>query len=96
MRWRRRTSTSSTTDGSRTASHGGFDVAYCSPAEGDLRLDVTRRPVRRRASRCPIDGYPRFDNPFVQAAEGEAVLRITDDVGGFVLDLAAGTRSSVR
>lgn len=74
--------------------HAGFDVVYDSPAEGRLELrhdgglTVDGAPVA-------IDGYPRFDNPFVSASEGEPVLRIADDVGGFVLDLGAGKRTAV-
>ena len=71
--------------------HVGFDVSYRSPAEGVLRLDREGR-LEVDGRHVATSGYPRFDNPFTSVAEGGSVVRLADDSGTFLLDLAAGTR----
>jgi hypothetical protein len=71
--------------------HPGFGVRYESPAEGLVEW--------RRDTGLLVDGAPvdlehdhRFDNPYTSIRRGETVVPIRDDVGGWELDLAAGTR----
>jgi hypothetical protein len=70
--------------------HLGFDVDFASPAEGRLvlaaqgGLTVDGRPV-------PLDGYPRFDNPFTSVDPGAPEVPIAVDAGVLVLDLTGGT-----
>jgi hypothetical protein len=75
-----------------TGEHRGFDVRYASPAEGLIELGPDG-PLRVAGRDVPIGGHPRFDNPFVTTDPvDEAVLRLRDAVGVFVLDLGQGTR----
>ena len=71
--------------------HPGFDVRYESPAEGTVEC--------RPGSPLLVDGSPvelfhdrRFENPYTSIARGATTVPISDDVGAWVLDLAAGTR----
>ena len=75
----------------RLGPHPGFSVRYESPAEGVLELAPTG-PLRVDGIDVPLDGYPRFDNPFAQVARGETTMTIRDGGGGITLDLTAGTR----
>lgn len=75
--------------------HAGFQVRYASPAEGQLELGWTG-PLRVAGEELAITGYPRFDNPFTTVPSGDSVVRIQDEEGVFVLDLANGTRSTLR
>ncbi|MDQ3106349.1 MAG: hypothetical protein M3Q68_00895 [Actinomycetota bacterium] len=72
--------------------HLGFDVDYGSPAEGRIQLD-REGALHVAGGRVAVDGYPRFDNPFTVAAQGEPIITIADGLGAFALDLAAGTRT---
>ena len=42
---------------------GGFDVAWDSPTEGPLTFGTTA-PLTVKGAVEPIDGYPRYDNPW--------------------------------
>jgi hypothetical protein len=66
--------------------HRGFRVRYDSPAEGRLELDWTG-PLRVDGQEMPIDGYPRFDNPFTSAAAGQGVIDVECDGARARLDL---------
>ena len=79
---------------SATGGHLGFLVTYASPGEGTLRLDATAR-LEVDGEEVAVRGYPRFDNPFASVPSGEPRIRIADDEGGVVLDLAAGRRFAV-
>lgn len=74
-------------------SHRGFGVSYASPSEGvvecgwDGPIVVAGQPV-------PIDGYPRFDNPFTFVRHGQMDIAIRDGEYTWALDLAAGTRAA--
>ncbi len=75
--------------------HPGFAVRYGSPAEGtiasrpDALLEVDGRPVA-------LDHDWRFENPFTSVRRGDPTVPIRDDHGGWILDLAAGTRGPLR
>ena len=71
--------------------HPGFAVRYESPSEGvvesgpDEPLVVDGIPV-------PLHHDRRFDNPYTSIARGVTTVPIRDELGGWQLDLAAGTR----
>jgi hypothetical protein len=72
--------------------HPGFSVRYTSPSIGavvssgpDEALAVAGEPVAVRYQH-------RFDNPFTRIERGVTTVPIVDEHGGWVLDLAAGTR----
>jgi hypothetical protein len=71
--------------------HPGFGVRYESPAEGIVEW--------RRGDPLLVDGAVvdlehdhRFDNPYTSIGRGETVVPISEDGGGWELDLGAGTR----
>jgi hypothetical protein len=74
--------------------HPGFGIRYESPAEGivEWRRD---EPLSVNGSAVDLEHDQRFDNPFTSIRRGDTVVPITDDGGGWVLDLAAGTRRPV-
>lgn len=70
---------------------GGFDVTYDSPTRGTMRfgsdgqLTVGGKPVDQRFDN-------RFDNPWTKVGWKQTDIKIADDDGELVLDLAAGSR----
>jgi hypothetical protein len=74
-----------------TAPHPGFVVRYESPAEGTIesRPDA---PLLVDGVAVRLGHDRRFDNPYTSIARGETIVPIRDDVGGWALDLAIGTR----
>lgn len=71
---------------------GGFDVTWQSPTEGALTFG-THAPMTVRGAVVPIDGYPRYDNPWSHTAFDAPVVRIADREGGVTLDFATGRRT---
>jgi hypothetical protein len=72
---------------------GGFDVAYTSPSQGELTFGW-KAPLTVDGDDVPIDGYPRYDNPFATVAFD--ARRYTVRAGGhrLELDFEAGTRAT--
>ena len=71
--------------------HPGFAVRYASPAEGLLE-SRPGSPLRVDGTDVPLRADRRFRNPFSDVARGATTVPIVDAGGGWVLDLAAGTR----
>jgi hypothetical protein len=53
----------------------GLSVVYTSPSQGEVRFGWTG-PLTVRGTSIPLRGYPRFDNPYCQAALGERVYTL--------------------
>lgn len=77
--------------GSDAGIHRGFQVAYDSASEGDLEV-FWSGPLRVNGREVRTQGYPRFDNPWARVERGETTVRIEDEWGALVLDLARGKR----
>lgn len=78
---------------STTGPHPGFAIRYTSPSQGTLEC--------RPDALLTVDGHVvevlhdrRFDNPYSSVASGDTTVEIRDDLGGWILDLARGTRGS--
>ncbi len=56
------------------------------PSEGRLEVDRTG-PLLVDGREVPIDGYPRFDNPFASATAGQSVIDVECDGARLRLDL---------
>ncbi len=71
---------------------GGFDVAWDSPTEGPLTFGTTA-PLTAQGAVVPIDGYPRYDNPWSHTPFDARTLTIADRAGGVTLDFTTGRRT---
>jgi hypothetical protein len=71
---------------------GGFDVAYASPTEGEVRFGTTG-PLVVNGAEVPLSAGFRFDNPWARAAVGADELVIGDPEGSLVLDFTTGRRA---
>jgi hypothetical protein len=71
---------------------GGFDVAWSSPTEGQLTFGTTM-PLTVRGAVEPIDGYPRYDNPWSHTAFDAPVVKIADRSSSLTLDFTTGRRT---
>lgn len=71
--------------------HPGFAVRYRSPAEG-LVASGPGAPLQVAGRDVPVRYDRRFRNRWSDVRRGDPVVPIADDLGRWVLDLAAGTR----
>jgi hypothetical protein len=69
----------------------GLDVTYQAPGVGEIELGW-EGPLRVDGEEVALDGYPRWDNPYTQAAFGVPVYRIDYDGLSLDLDFERGTR----
>ena len=64
----------------------GLRVTYGSPSRGSLSFGWTE-PLRAGGEVIPLHDYPRFDNPYCQAAVGDRCYTITRGTKQLTLDL---------
>jgi hypothetical protein len=69
----------------------GFDVAYRSPTEGELRFSTTG-PLTVDGAEVPLHGEARFDNPFGTTAFGARQVELRDGPASLSLDTERWTR----
>ncbi|HEY2997598.1 MAG TPA: hypothetical protein VGJ43_03435 [Acidimicrobiales bacterium] len=69
----------------------GFDVAYSSPSEGEIRFSTTG-PLTVGGAEVPLHGTDRFANPFGTAAAGAGRIELRDGPATLVLDTTTWTR----
>jgi len=76
-----------------TPTADAFDVVYASPTRGDVELGW-EGPLVVDGQEQPIDGYPRFDNPFVHVDFDTPRYEVSDGVYSLVLDFSSDTREA--
>ncbi len=69
----------------------GLFVRYCSPSQGWLEFGWTG-PLRNSGQEIPLDQYPRYDNPYCQAAFLAERIVIQSDQHSLILDWQDRTR----
>lgn len=71
---------------------GGFDLAYASPTEGEVRFGSTG-PLLVNGTEVALSSGLRFDNPWTRVPVGAEQFVIADPAGSLVLDFTAGRRA---
>jgi hypothetical protein len=69
----------------------GLNVAYHSPSQGRLEFGWSR-PLRQEGQIVKLGGYPRYDNPYVQADFPAEKLEVRLGKHWLILDWARGER----
>ena len=69
----------------------GVDVVYESPSRGRMSFGW-RSPLVVRGVEQPLDGFPRYDNPFAQAASEATTIDVAAEGFGVHLDFLRGER----
>jgi hypothetical protein len=69
----------------------GLQVDYQAPSIGTLTFDW-KGPLTVEGEEVPLDGYPRWDNPYLQAAFGDLQYTIAFEGMKLELDFANGLR----
>ena len=72
---------------------GGFDVTWTSPSAGTMAFGTTG-DLTVDGETVALNDYPRYDNPWAQAAFGDRLIEITDDEGGVTLDFDSWEREA--
>ncbi len=76
-----------------TPTETAFDVAFDSPTQGLVELGW-EGPIVVDGEAHALDGYPRFDNPFVQTEFDVTRYEVGDGVYSLLLDFATDTREA--
>jgi len=76
-----------------TPTEVAFDVAYDSPTRGSVALGW-EGPLVVDSVEHALDGYPRFDNPFIRTEFDTRRYEVSDGEYSLVLDFDADTRET--